>query len=118
MHYVCIENNTVVSILNYEPNVPNTVTLVTITDEQHNNIQAETHYFDLPTKSVKPVAASVTAQKQTEQQNGLERDFLNSTDWQVLRHLRQKALGIATTLTDDEYLALERQRQQAAQRII
>lgn len=118
MHYVCIENNKIVSILNYAPNVPNSVSLVQITDAEHLQLQAETHYFDLATKTVKPVAASVINQKQIDQQNALEKDFLSNTDWKVLRHLRQKTLGIPTSLTEEEYLALERQRQAAAQRII
>jgi hypothetical protein len=105
MHYVCIENNKIVSILNYEPNVPNSVSLVQITDAEHLQLQAETHY-------------SVITQKQQELQNIIEKDFLSSTDWKVLRHIRQTALGIATSLTEEEYLALERQRQAAAQRII
>ena len=33
----------------------------------------------------------------TIEENGQEREFLNSTDWKVLRHIRQKHLGIATT---------------------
>lgn len=118
MHYVCIENNKIVSILNYEPNVPNSVSLVQITDAEHLQLQAETHYFDIQTRTVKPVAASVITQKQQELQNIIEKDFLSSTDWKVLRHIRQTALGIATSLTEEEYLALERQRQAAAQRII
>ena len=118
MHYICIENNTVVGVLNYQPNVPNTVTVVTITDEQNQQIVNQTHYFDLATKTVLPVNPSTIAQKEQEVRNAAEREFLNSTDWKVLRHIRQKALGITTTLTDAEYLALEQQRNQAAQRIV
>lgn len=39
------------------------------------------------------------------------------TDWQVLRHIRQKALGVRTSLTEEEYLALELQRQDASTKI-
>ena len=45
-------------------------------------------------------------------------EFLNSTDWKILRHIRQKALNITTSLSDVEYLQLEQQRQAAAARII
>jgi hypothetical protein len=38
MHYVCIENNLVVSILSYQPSVPETVTVQEISDEQANQI--------------------------------------------------------------------------------
>lgn len=44
--------------------------------------------------------------------------FLADSDWKVLRHIRQKALGEPTTLTEQEYLALEQQRADAASRVI
>jgi len=118
MYYVCIENNEIASILNYEPNVPETVTIVTITDEEHNSIVDQTHYFDVESRSVVSVSAEVIEQKATEVANGQEREFLNSTDWKVLRHIRQKALGITTTMSEAEYLALEQQREDAAQRVV
>ena len=118
MNYVCIENNLVVSVLNYRPNVPSSVSVVEITDAQAVQLAAQTHYFDVPSRSVTTVAAEVTAQRATDVANGQEREFLNSTDWKVLRHLRQKALNIPTSLSDAEYLQLEQQRQAAAARIV
>lgn len=118
MHYVCIENSVVISVLNYAPSVPGTVSVVEITDEQANQMIAQTHYFDVPSRTVKPVAASVTEQKARDVANGLEREFLNSTDWKVMRHIRQKALNIPTSLTDAQYIELEQQRQAAAARIV
>jgi hypothetical protein len=44
--------------------------------------------------------------------------FLNNTDYKVLRHIRQKALNIQTSLTEQEYLDLEAERNQAANNII
>jgi len=117
MHYVCIENNIVVSILSYQPNVPSSVTVVEITDAQAAQIAAQTHYFDISSRTVAAVASGVTAQRATDVANGQEREFLNSTDWKILRHLRQKALNIATSLTDAEYIQLEQQREAAAARI-
>jgi len=117
MHYVCIENNLVISILSYQPNVPSSVTVVEITDAQAAQIADQTHYFDLPSKTVTAVAAGITAQRATDAANGQQREFLNSTDWKVLRHIRQKALNIPTSLSDAEYLQLEQQRQEAAARI-
>lgn len=118
MHYVCIENNVIVSILNYSPNVPNSVSVVEIADEQANQLAAQTHYFDVPSRTIKPVAASVTEQKARDAANAIEREFLNSTDWKVMRHIRQKALNVPTSLSDAEYIALEQQRQAAASRIV
>lgn len=118
MHYVCIENNTVISILNYEPAVPETVTVVSITNEEYTTIENQTHYFDIALNSVLAVSSEIVAQKEAELSNGTEREFLNSTDWKVLRHIRQKALAITTSLTEEEYLTLEQQREDAAARII
>lgn len=115
MHYVCIENGNVVGIQSYEPSVPPTVEVVTITDDQFRQIVSSTHKFDVTTKSV--VALDLSAKEQ-ERLNAVEREFLNSTDWKVLRHMRQKLLGIPTSLTEAQYLELEQQRQAAADRIV
>ncbi len=118
MHYVCIENNQVTGILNYQPSVPTTVSVVQITDEQYSNMVNNTHYFNISTQTVVPVSAELTNQKIRDLANAQEREFLNSTDWKILRHIRQKALNVPTSLTDAEYLELELQRQQAASRIV
>ena len=60
----------------------------------------------------------VIDQREQDRLNGIEREFLNSTDWKIMRHIRQKALNVATSLTDVEYLELEQQRQAAAARIV
>ena len=118
MYYVCIENNQVTGIQSYEPAVPNTVSITTITDEQHRQIMDQTHRFDIASRTVISVDSAVLAEKEQYRLNGIEREFLNSTDWKVLRHLRQKALGLPTTLTEDQYIELEQQRQAAAARIV
>ena len=118
MHYVCIENNKIVSILNYAPNVPNTVQVVDIPDSAAENIKNQTHFFDVLTRSVQPVDKSILDRKQLEVKNAVEREYLNSTDWMILRHIRQKALGIATSLSELEYIDLEQKRNAAASRIV
>ena len=118
MYYVCIENEKIVSIQSYEPSVPSSVLVVTITDNQHKQIMDQTHRFDIATKTVVPVDSSEIAQREQEKLNAIEREFLNSTDWKVLRHIRQKSLGIPTSLTEAQYLELEQQRQAAAARIV
>lgn len=115
MHYVCIENNVVIGIQNYRPAVPPTVSVVEITDEQFNQIADQTHRFDVPTGSL--IALDLSSKEQ-ERLNAVDREFLNSTDWKVLRHIRQKTLGITTTLTEEQYIELEQQRQAAANRIV
>lgn len=118
MHYVCIEDSKIISILNYQPNVPGSVTVKEISDAQANQIAAQTHYFDITDSTVKAVDSAITIQKAKDLANAQEREFLNSTDWKILRHIRQKALNITTSLSDAEYLQLEQQRQAAAARII
>lgn len=102
----------------YEPSVPVSVQVVTILDEDYNKVMDQTHYFDVVTKSILAVDAEILSQKAQEQLNAVEREFLNSTDWKVLRHQRQVKLGETTSLTEEEYLELERQRSAAAARIV
>jgi hypothetical protein len=118
MYYVCIENNQLTAIQSYEPAVPSTVSVVTITDQQHQQILDQTHRFDVPSRTVVAVDSAILAEKEQYRLNGIEREFLNSTDWMVMRHMRQKALELPTTLTDAQYLELEQQRQAAAARIV
>lgn len=118
MHYVCIENDKVISILNYAPSVPMTVQLVEINNADYNLIMEQTHYFDVPSKTVKAADASIVAQKAAQQQNAEDLEFLRSTDWKILRHIRQQALSVPTSLSAEEYLALEQQRNAAASRIV
>ncbi len=44
--------------------------------------------------------------------------FLNDTDWQVIRHRDQLALGIETSLSEEEYLELLQNRQNARKKVI
>lgn len=118
MYYVCIENELVTSIMSYEPSVPSTITIVTISDEQYNQIMAQTHKFDVLSKTVVAIDSTELTQKEIDKENAVRREFLNSTDWKILRHMRQKALNVATSLTDAEYIALEQQRNDTAAQIV
>lgn len=60
----------------------------------------------------------LTAQLEQEARNAAALKFLNETDYKILRHLRQQNLGIATTLTAEEFMQLERERQMAADSIV
>ena len=118
MKYICIENDIVTSLMDYEPNAPETVTVVTISDQDAENLNNGTHIFDVSIQSVVAKSADIITQENIVEQNGQEREFLSSTDWKVLRHIRQKHLGIATSLTEEEYTELETQREAAAQRVV
>lgn len=123
MHYILLENNEIISILNYEPSIPDSVEKIQITDEEYDLIaESKTHYFDVVKKSIEPFdQAYLDRQRNQDQQDVINIEnlrFLDSSDWKVLRHIRQKALGITTSLTEEEYLALEQQRTEAAARIV
>lgn len=116
MYYVCVENSRVTSILNYVPNVPESIQVVQITDEEYGSINKEkpTHYFDVTELCIKPMPSAIIDKYKTEQEDAKYKEFLSSTDWKVLRHIREKALGQATSLTEEEYLQLENERAGAA----
>ena len=119
MYYVCVENNQIVSMLDYEPNVPSSVSVTTITDDEYGLISKEkTHYFDIETGTVKLHGEEVFAQRDVDAQNRVYEKFLDDTDWKVMRHIREKALAKTTTLSEEEYTDLETQRDTAAAGII
>lgn len=117
MYYVCIENNRIISVLNHEPAVPDTVIVKEISDQDHELLTAGSHYFDIPTLSILPHTSSVLDTIEQEKQNVVLRKQLQNTDWQILRHIRQKALGVPTSLSESEYLDLELERDQLAAQI-
>lgn len=118
MHYVCIENNQVTSVLNYRPNVPNSIKVVEITDEQNVQCSNGTHYFDTNQNKVVPQSQSVLNAQEIDKQNAVKRNKLQSTDWIVLRHIREKALGVPTSITEAEYVKIEQERQEIAKTIV
>lgn len=118
MKYICIEDGKVVSLMDYQPNTPDSVTVISISDSDADNLNSGTHIFDVDSQSVVAKSDAIVQQENAQLQNGTEREFLNSTDWKVLRHIRQKHLGIATSLTEEQYTELENQREAAAQRVV
>lgn len=114
MYYICVENNQVTSVLNYEPNVPTSVTVVEISDQDHAKLDQRTHYFDIATSSVQPYAKSEIDKIAAQAASKEHLRFLSTTDWKVMRHIREKALGIPTSLSDAEYLDLELERDRRA----
>lgn len=60
----------------------------------------------------------ITAELEQQRSNEEALRFLNETDWLCLRHQNEKELGLATSLTSEEYLELLRERQQAREIII
>jgi len=60
----------------------------------------------------------ITAKVEQEKINAEALAYLASTDWKVLRHIRQKALGHPTTLSEEEYLQMEQDRAVKASSIV
>lgn len=64
------------------------------------------------------VIENISAKLDQEKLNDEAQKFLDSTDFKVLRHIRQKALGQELSLSEEEYLVLELERSDAAARIV
>ena len=63
------------------------------------------------------VITDVTDELALQQEKAEARQFLAETDWMVLKYLRHQALGRDPSMTEEEYLALELQRQAAADKL-
>jgi hypothetical protein len=73
------------------------------------------YFFQEPIEDMIEDVTSIYQQKEINQQ---ARAFLVECDWKRQRHISQKALNIETSLTEEEYLAMEQQAQQARESII
>lgn len=118
MYYICIENGKLINVFNYKPNTPNTVTVIEISNDEFNKVQNNTHYFDIKKMRILPNTKKINDIKKIQQKNKEALNFLQSTDWMVLRHLRQQFLKIKTSLSEDEYKNLELKRNKAASEIV
>lgn len=114
IHYVLVEDGRVIDIINYEPNTPDTVSVYPIPKEDYDSIVAESHFFDLETRKVIPVGAEITKRKLAIAARDKGKTYLQETDWIVMRHIREIALKLPTTLSDEEYIALETERHTVA----
>jgi hypothetical protein len=88
-------------------------------DEEGNEItpaQHEMQEIHIPGYVVE--IEDISDELEQEQINKEAQAFLAETDFKVLRHIRQKALGQQLSLSEEEYLALEQQRADAAARIV
>lgn len=115
--FICIENDIIISVLDYIPNVPDTVQVLEISDDDHEKINTGYYYFDVKKRKVLKIQGDDLKQLVIRDNNNKNQTFLNNSDWIILRHIREKALGIATSISEDEYLATEKLRQDAAKAI-
>ena len=63
------------------------------------------------------IITDVTDELALQQEKAEAQAFLDSTDWMVLKYLRHQALGRDPSMSEEEYLALELQRQAAADKL-
>jgi len=91
---------------------------VECTQQDQTNYFAGTHYFDETLKKVvskpKSVLDEIKQKQDTDRKNKTLLRFLADTDWKILRHIREKALNLPTSLSESEYIALEKSRHDAA----
>ena len=83
MYYLLIENDQITSILNYQPEVPDTIKIIEITDVQYTDLtENKTHYFDIASESVKQYSQDKIDNdnllKEQEVLNSEKREFLNN----------------------------------------
>ena len=60
----------------------------------------------------------ISAQLEQEKINAEAKKFLSETDWKCQRHSDQKALGVSSSLSEEEFQSLLLARQEARNRII
>ena len=123
MNYLLIENDKCVGVCDYEPNVGN------------DNIQVITYSGNIPQERLIYVDGKVADMnnytfingkyvKKTKvienllNTNDEAKHYLNDTDWLVIRHRDQLALGQTTSLTNEQYLDILTKRQAARERVV
>lgn len=74
--------------------------------------------YNTETKTFDDVSEQKNEENLKESSNRINRKYLAETDWMVMRHIREKALGVETSLTDEEYIQLEQKRAEAALNIV
>ena len=123
MNYLLIENDKCVGVCDSEPNVGN------------DNIQVITYSGNIPQERLIYVDGKVADMnnytfingKYVKKTKAIEnllntndeaKHYLNDTDWLVIRHRDQLALGQTTSLTNEQYLDLLTKRQAARERVV
>lgn len=123
MLYLVIENNQIVSKLDYKPNIPENepVKIIEYTDntpkefialidgkicDSRNHVYFQGKYI--------PATEEIKEQLRV---NKELKAFLTNTDWKTLRHMEQVEKNIPTSLTQEEYQALLDERQKARESI-
>ena len=123
MVYLLIENNTLVGICDYEPNIGD------------DNIQIIEYSGDIPKENIIYINGEICNsdeyvfinEKYGKRTKGVSdlintnieaKNYLSDTDWLVIRHRDQLDLKLQTSLTEDQYHDLLNKRQAARERVV
>lgn len=123
MNYLLIENETLVGVCDYEPNIGNDD--IQIIKYSGNIPKERILYLDGKivdsdnfvyingkyVKNTKAVADLLEKNKNA-------RNYLTDTDWLVIRHRDQLDLNLETSLNNDQYIDLLNKRQEARKQVI
>lgn len=52
MKYYCVENNCLISVLDYYPSVSDKIRVFEISDEHHRKVEIQSHYFDVASGTI------------------------------------------------------------------
>lgn len=123
MLYLLIKNETLLSVCNYEPNIDSDdIRIVKYSGKIpfdriiyiDGKIRDKDNYIDI---NGKYILKTKTLETQLNN-NQTSRQYLKNSDWLVIRHRDQLALGIKTTLSDEEYLNILKKRQLERERVV
>ena len=123
MNYLLVENDVLVGVCDYEPNVgDDDIQVITysgnIPKERilyiDGKIVDSENYVFINNKYVKKTKA-ITDLINT---NSDSKRYLNDTDWLVIRHRDQLDLKQQTSLTNEQYLDLLAKRQAAREKVV
>ena len=121
--YLLIKNETLLSVCNYEPNIDSDdIRIVKYSGKIpfdriiyiDGKIRDKDNYIDI---NGKYILKTKTLETQLNN-NQASRQYLKNSDWLVIRHRDQLALGIKTTLSDEEYLNILKKRQLERERVV
>lgn len=88
-------------------------------EERENPETGELESIEVePAEVFDVVITDITSELEQQRINQESLQFLQSTDFKILRHIRQQTLGIKTSLSQEEYTQLELLRHEAASRIV
>ena len=122
MNYLLIENEQLVGVCDYEPNIgEDDIKIINysgnIPKERilyiNGKIEDSNNYVFINGKYIKRTKAVENLIKI----NAEATNYLTDTDWLVIRHRDQLALGQETSLTNEQYLDLLAKRQAAREKV-